>query len=44
MKQYRALIEDSDTPADVRDAAMKLMKYDKAHCTRLDTMMETVAA
>lgn len=44
IKQYRGLIDDTDTPADVRDAAMKLMKNDKEHCTRLDTMMETVAA
>lgn len=43
MKQYRSLIDDSDTPADVRDAAMKLMRNDKEHCTRLDTMMETLA-
>lgn len=42
VKQYRDLIDDSDTPADVRDAAMKLMKNDKEHCTRLDTMMETL--
>lgn len=44
MKQYRGLIDDSDTPADVRDAAMKLMKNDKDHCTRIDTMMETAEA
>ena len=44
IKQYRGLVDDTDTPADVRDAAMKLMKNDKEHCTRLDTMMETVAA
>lgn len=44
IKQYRSLIDSSDTPADVRDVAMKLMKNDKEHCTRLDTMMETVAA
>lgn len=44
VKQYRSLIDNTDTPADVRDAAMKLMKNDKEHCTRLDTMMETVAA
>ena len=43
MKQYRALIDDTDTPADVRDAAMKLLKNDKEHVTRLDTMMETLA-
>ena len=42
VKQYRDLIDDSDTPADVRDVAMKLMKNDKEHCTRLDTMMETL--
>jgi uncharacterized protein (TIGR02284 family) len=42
MKQYRALIDDSATPADVRDAAMKLLKNDKEHCTRIDTMMETL--
>jgi hypothetical protein len=28
----------------VGDAAMKLMKNDKEHCSRLDTMTETVAA
>ncbi|MGZ8979928.1 MAG: DUF2383 domain-containing protein [Burkholderiaceae bacterium] len=44
IKQYRSLIDSTDTPADVRDVAMKLMKNDKEHCTRLDTMMETVAA
>lgn len=43
VKQYRGLIDDTDTPADVRDAAMKLMKNDKEHCARLDTMMETLA-
>lgn len=43
IKQYRALIDDKDSPADVRDAAMKLMKNSKEHCTRLDTMMETLA-
>ena len=43
MKQYRGLIDDTDTPADVRDAAMKLLKNDKEHVTRLDTMMETLA-
>jgi rubrerythrin len=42
IKQYRSLIDDKDTPADVRDAAMKLMKNEKEHCTRLDTMMETL--
>ena len=42
IKQYRSLIDDNDTPADVRDVAMKLMKNDKEHCTRLDTMMETL--
>jgi len=42
IKQYRALIDGTDTPADVRDAAMKLKKQGKEHCTRLDTMMETV--
>ena len=44
IKQYRSLIDDTDTPADVRDAAMKLMNNDKEHITRLDTMMETAAA
>jgi uncharacterized protein (TIGR02284 family) len=42
VKQYRGLIDDSDTPADVRDAVMKLMQRDREHCTRLDTMMETM--
>jgi hypothetical protein len=44
MKQYRALIDDSDTPADVRDAAVKRMKNAEERGTRLDTRMETAAA
>lgn len=42
IKQYRALLDDNATPADVRDAAMKLMQRSKEHCARLDTMMETL--
>ena len=42
IKQYRDLLDDTATPADVRDTAMKLMQRSKEHCTRLDTMMETL--
>lgn len=44
IKQYRDLVDDADTPADVRDTMMKLVQREREHCARLDTMMETVAA
>jgi uncharacterized protein (TIGR02284 family) len=43
LKQYRSLVDDADTPAPVRDTVMKLMQRTREHCTRLDTMMETMA-
>lgn len=43
IKGYRSLIDGIDTPPDVRDAAMKLMRKDKEHSTRIDTMLESLA-
>lgn len=43
INSYRSLIDGIDTPPDVRDAAMKLMRKDKEHSTRIDTMLETLA-
>jgi uncharacterized protein (TIGR02284 family) len=43
IKQYRSLVDDTDTPADVRDTVMKLMQRERDHVARLDTMMETLA-
>ncbi len=42
IKQYQGLMDDADTPADIRSAASTLIQRGRDHVMQLDRMMETL--